>query len=717
MKHRKRIVLNDKVLAHVMEFNPASVVISDKKGIIHYVNQRFEEITGYTSNEVIGKNSQILSSLKMEPGQYKKIRDQILSGKKYIGEHINQKKDGTFFWELVTIFPIMDKKNNITQFLSIKEDITFRKFTEEYIVESEQRYALTVAGASGGIWDWKFEQGIVYLSKRWKEILGYNYIDIKSKIDDWYQLIHREDIGKFRSDLQDYLDGKRPFFENESRYLNKNGTYRWILCRGVAIKDESGNPFRMAGSIVDISQEKEASKRLLQAITFDSLTNLPNRNLFLDRLANAHARSKRKENYIFAVLYINIDRFKDINDSQGYNFGDQIIKEVSRKILQSIRDQDTAGRFGGSDFVLLLDDVSSISNIIVITKRIMNSLKKLVKIEDEETVVSASIGISTNLVPIKKIDDFIRFAHIAMSSVKKQGGSNYLIYQKEMDKRSLDRWTLENRLYHALKNNDLFLHYQPKIDLVKKTIFGFEALVRWRHGELGMIPPPQFIPLAESSGLIVPLGEWILKTALKQNMRWHKLGFNDLIISVNFSARQFQQNDFATLLERNLKKYSHNPSFLEVEVTESILINNADDAILRLKTIKALGVILSIDDFGTGFSSLNYLTKFPLDILKIDQTFLKNIPGDLNNVAIISTIIALAKNLGLDLIAEGVENYEQLKCLMENGCTKIQGYYISKPLPKNEASDLLTRDMSKSLSGEGQLEPQSYHLPGYSDHQ
>lgn len=412
----------------------------------------------------------------------------------------------------------------------------------------------------------------------------------------------------------------------------------------------------------------------------DALTGLPNRPLFMDRLIVALAQASRGHQRL-AVFFLDLDRFKDINDSLGHTVGDTLLKAVAERIRRCVREGDTVARFGGDEFTLMIPKIETVEDAAKIAQKIIETLKIPFFVNDREMFVTTSLGVS--LFPTDGTDPetLVRNADTAMYRAKDQGRDNYQLYAPAMNARALERLALENLLRKAISQNELVLFYQPQIDVATRSIVGVEALIRWRHPELGLLAPAHFISLAETSGLIVPIGEWIVRTACKQIKVWQRKFDHDITVAVNLSARQFQQPDLIEMIRSALDETGLDPSSLEIEITESNAMQNAENTTYILRELKNLGVLISMDDFGTGYSSLNYLKRFPIDILKLDQMFVKDAATDPNDAAIVSAVIRLAHELRLKVVAEGVEQENQLDFLARQGCDIIQGFYFSAPLP------------------------------------
>jgi len=450
--------------------------------------------------------------------------------------------------------------------------------------------------------------------------------------------------------------------------------------------------FQAIGSqIGQFSQRKEAEERNLQLAHYDQLTGLANRNMVNKMFSQALARAKRNSKPL-AILFIDLDRFKDINDTLGHGAGDKVLKGVAERLRRCLRDSDTIGRLGGDEFVVLLEDMPQASHSAVAAQKILNALAPPFILEAQEFHMTASIGISTYPTDSEDGPGLLKNADIAMYRAKELGRNNYQFYSSQMNIHTLARLTLEANLRHALEREEFTLHYQPKVDIRNGNFTGMEALVRWHHPTKGLIPPMQFISLAEETGLIVPIGEWVLRTACAQNASWRRQGLPPLRVGVNLSARQFKHKGLFKIVEEVLKGTGLDPTGLELELTESLVMQDPELAVSLLDKMRAMGISISIDDFGTGYSSLGYLKRFPIDSLKIDRSFIRDLPGDTDDAAIAQAIIAMAHTLKMSVIAEGVETLEQLSFLRENLCNEVQGYYFSKPVPEHEFAALVLKN-------------------------
>ncbi len=429
----------------------------------------------------------------------------------------------------------------------------------------------------------------------------------------------------------------------------------------------------------DITERKYHDKQLAYLANHDTLTDLPNRNLFHDRLKQAIAFHDRGNKYA-AVLFIDLDHFKIVNDTFGHQKGDLLLLAVTNRLDSCIRKSDTLARFGGDKFCILLGNLSKNEDVVPVINKISNAFIPVFKFNDVEIFITASIGISIFPADGDDPDQLLKNAETAMYHAKGEGRNTYQFFSSEMNNRVFERLSLETSLHKALEKTEFLLHYQPTVDVATNRIVGMEALVRWNHPEMGLVPPGRFISHAEESGLIVPIGEWVLKTACKQNKEWQEKGCPPLRVAVNLSARQFKQKNLVQMVARVLEETQLEPRWLELEITESVVMQNPEETIKILEELKQMGIELAIDDFGTGYSSLSYLKRFPLKILKIDQSFVRDVTNDEDDATIVKAIIAMAHGLGMKVIAEGVETAEQLAFLATYNCEEIQGYYFSKPL-------------------------------------
>jgi diguanylate cyclase (GGDEF)-like protein/PAS domain S-box-containing protein len=592
--------------------------------------------------------------------------------------------DKTEFGELAENFNAMSEGLK-EGYDGLQREILERIRVEDDLRESRERYELAARGANDGLWDWDIRTNAVHFSPRWKNMLGFEENEIGTTPDEWFNRIHPDDKQQVEAEIKTHLEGIVPQFQNEHRMLHKDGRYRWMLTRGLAICDRSGDAYRMAGSQTDITERKVAEEQLVYDAFHDKLTGLPNRALFMDRLTHAVKRTERENKDLFAVLFIDLDRFKIINDSLGHMAGDQLLDAVSQKLQESLRPGDTIARFGGDEFAILLEDIKSFEDVRPLINRIQKQLSEPFDLRGQEIVMTSSIGIAFSNIDFEKPEDLIRNSDIAMYQAKANGRDQYQIFDKRMYENVMHSMKLETDLRRAIDNDEFELYYQPIISLQTNRVVGFEALVRWQHPARGFVMPAEFIPLAEETGIINPLGSWILDEACRQIKLWQMR----YPLKTPLTMSVIQQ------VERALQKTKIAKGSLVLEITETELMGSADIISPLLYTLKKLDIQLSIDDFGTGYSSLSYLHNFPIDALKIDRSFISKIGDSEEEIEIVRTITNLGKNLNMYVVAEGVETEIQLQKLRALNCTLMQGYLFSKPLSNKDAEAFLIREREK----------------------
>lgn len=548
---------------------------------------------------------------------------------------------------------------------------------------SEARYARAMRGANDGLWEWQIEQDQLYLSERWTNMLELDRDSLSPTSDSWFSRVHGDDLPGLRQAIDNHLRGISATLHHEYRIRRRNGSYLWVLVRGVAEQCENGR--RIAGSQTDISQRRAAQEQLRHAARHDPLTGLANRTRLNELLHLALQRQQRPGAREAAALFIDLDRFKLINDSLGHQVGDRVLVEVAERLGQCLRPGDHLARFGGDEFVALLDDLACMADAERVAQRMLDSLHTPLQVVGQILMISASIGIASLKEQERPLDP-LQAADMALYRAKMAGKAQFARYSAELQLQAQRQLELQNALAQAILRNEFRLVYQPicAIGADKPTLVAVEALLRWQHDGKD-ISPLEFIPSLEESGGILAVGEWVLRQACTQLRHWQREGQPELYVSVNLSSRQLQQPDFTARVADILLETGLSPASLVLEITETQLMHDNVHNLACLRELASLGVRLALDDFGTGYSSLGYLKRFPLHILKVDKSFIAGAPQDSESLAISRAIIGLGHSLGLKVIAEGVEKPGQLAFLTDEGCNFAQGYWLSRP---REAQDL-----------------------------
>jgi diguanylate cyclase (GGDEF)-like protein/PAS domain S-box-containing protein len=559
------------------------------------------------------------------------------------------------------------------------------------IKAAEERYALAVRGANDGLWDWNLVTGEIYFSPRWKAMLGYEEHEISHTPEEWFKRVHPEDLEALQTAIKAHLDGHTEHIYHEHRVRHRDGSYRWMLSRALAVRNAQGQATRMAGSRTDITDRKRAEERLQHDALHDTLTGLPNRAFFLNRLKRAIERSKGHEEGLFAILFLDLDRFKIINDSLGHHAGDYLLKEIAQRIDGCLRHGDIVARLGGDEFAILLDRLEDVSDAAHIAERIQQTVAVPVMLNGHEMFTSTSIGIAFSKGNYQQAEDMVRDADTAMYRAKGRGKACYEIFDHTMHAGMLALLQLETELRWAVERQEFIVYYQPIVSLESGRITGFEALLRWQHPTGKIIAPAEFLSLAEETGLIIPIGWWMLRETCRQIKSWQDQ-YSDktlLTVSINLSNTQFAHPDLVDQVKRILQETGIDPTQVKLEITKGVIMDKDGSATSVVCQLRELGVQLHIDDFGTGYSSLSNLHRIPINGLKIDRSFVSRMSDTGENSEIVQAIITLAHSLGMTVIAEGVETQGHLTCLRDLGCEQGQGYFFAKPVDHMGAEALL----------------------------
>ncbi len=654
---------------------------TDAEQNIILLSNSIEQHLGYHSDELAGSK---LKNLYSNPDNYQKFITQLQEKDHLEDYQIQLKhKNGCDVWFATHARFRYDHDGNKLGIEATSRNIDQQKEQQSMLHHlnriTEQTADIVVITDVHGI--------IEYVNPAFETVTGYSPVEVLGKNPN---LFSSEQQGEefYAQMWNTLLAGK--IYRNNLINKRKDGTLYHAEITITPLVDENANITHFIATARDISEHIRDKVRLKHLIHHDSLTDLPNRSLFLDRLQQAISKAHHHHRLV-AVLFLDLDRFKNINDSLGHTAGDQLLQQLGDRFRKTVREGDTIARFGGDEFVLLLDDFDSDSSLSLIAQKILNSLTTPFKVNNHEIFITASIGISISPADGDDPETLIRNADIAMYRAKELGKNNFQYYSESMTARVFERMTLENNLRHALERDEFILHYQPQVDARSGKIFGVEALLRWQHPELGLIMPNNFISLLEETGMIEPVGIWVLETACKQSHQWHESGMNFVHMSVNLSSRQFNNSGFIRSLQSIIEETRINPEYLELELTESMLMRNTSSTISALNNLNDLGVRFAIDDFGTGYSSLNYLRRFPIDTIKIDRSFIRDITHDSDDRAICSAIIGMTQSLALNVIAEGVETRGQLDFLKAKDCHYIQGNYFSPAIPAEEMTEMLNK--------------------------
>ncbi len=556
------------------------------------------------------------------------------------------------------------------------EITTYKHGLEERVRQSEERYALAARGANDGLWDWDLVNHRIFFSPRWETMLGYEEGEFGQEPESWFTQIHPTDRQRVRDELNRHLAGESEHFESEYRIIHRNGAYRWVLTRGLALRNQNGVAVRIAGSQSDVTERK----------VYDPLTGLPNRTLFVDRLERAMERAQRDRSYAFAVLAAGVHNFANVKETLGVTAGDQLLINISRLLQTSLTCSDTVASQGDGEFLVLLDDIADITEASRVASRIQTALSQIRSIAGHDVYTEASVGIAMNDREGHSADDLILQARTAMRRASRDDHRRCEIFDDRMRTIACARLETEAELRRAVEQNAFCIHYQPIVSLRNGSLTGFEALVRWRRdcGELAY--PDDFISLAEETNLIVPLEGWVLRAACEQMEEWRLRNIfpKAPLLSVNLSPKHYTHPGLFDELVDVLRTTGFDPLSLQLEITESAFMKDTEAVLLVLKQIKDLRIRLHMDDFGTGYSCLSYLYRFPINALKIDRSFIQTLAKTAETKKIVQTIVSLARNLGLEVTAEGIEEYEQMRLLQLYECDHGQGFFFSKPVAASD---------------------------------
>ncbi len=685
-------------LEHVVD----AVIHFDADGVIRVLNPAAERMFGYPAGELVGENVvRILPCLKVEAALLPLVADSAETWRECWTDRgaMGHTRDGRHFPVDVSVSNVQPGRT--PAFIAIVHDITTRRQVEAELAQQQAFAESLVQNSAVPTFVIGADHRTLIWNRACEELTGVRAEEMLGRNEAWRAFYPRQQpvladlvIDGIGGNFPDEFSavGRSNFIpeglQSEGWYRNLNGMDRYIFFNAAPLRNAEGELLAVIETLEEITDRKRYEEQLAHQANHDGGTELPNRNLLTDRLHQAILQSRRSGQQV-VVFLVDLDQFKFINDSLGYDVGDMLLKRIAQRLTGCVRAEDTVARLGGDEFVVVMSDPAATDNASRIGGKLLDAVSCPLRINDHDLTVTCSIGISIYPKDGADVQTLLKNADVAMFRSKEQGRNTCTFYTEEMNARSLARLTMERHLRRALERNELLLHFQPKVSLRTGRITGMEALIRWQNPELGMIPPGSFIPLAEEIGLIEQIGEWVIRTACAWNRAWHDAGLPPLPVAVNVSPRQFREKDIAGMVDRLLGETGLDPRFLEIEITESLVMQDLERATSVLDALKRLGTSLSMDDFGTGYSSLSYLKRFPFDKLKIDQAFVREITTDPDSAAIVRAVIAMAHSLRLKVIAEGVETEGQLRYLDSLGCDEMQGYYFSRPVPAGEFEQLL----------------------------
>jgi len=650
------------------------VAFSDRDQRLLYVNPALAEMHGYREEELLGEPLAKLApddpTARLEFREVKQLR-------RLHYETRHRRRDGGELAVEVMRDLVTDGRGDPTGLVTICQEITQRKLAEEALRASEERYALAVEGAKDGIWDWDLPRGRIFYSGRWKELLGFGEHEVGEEPEEWFSRVHPADRERLRRRLDDHLEGASPHFEDEHRLVHRDGSHRWVLARGLAVRDADGTPYRMAGSLSDITERTAR----------DPLTELPNRVLLRDRLDRALARLRRRDIDHLAVLAIGLDRLAVVDESLGPQTADELLVACARRLDSCLRPGDTLARVEGDTFLALLEDVRSPVNAAAVAERILADLRRPFAVAEHELLLAAHIGVAVSATGEEEAADLLRDVDAAMRRARSGERGSYQLFDREMRQTALRQLRLEADLVRAVERGELVLRYQPIVRLRDGVVVSLEALMRWHHPERGLIAPGEFLETAIECGAIDAISLWTLDEACAQLAAWASAepAIRRLPISVNLSAAQLSDPGLAGQIEAALSRHGVAPSSLRIEITETALARDPRVARAVLERLRGLGAGVAIDDFGVGYSSLAHLHQFPADVLKIDRSFVASLARTGQSAELVRSIVELGKRLGLSVVAEGVETSAQRRRLLALGCEHAQGFLYAPALPPEEA--------------------------------
>lgn len=670
------------VIDHIAD----GVIAVDAENRVRSMNSAALDLFGYTLEEAIGLPFQRL----LAPPDYRRFLlalarcvDLPENARQAVREDFTAvRKDGGVL--SIKLSVRLMRSGGADNFVCLAQDVTEKRQAETALKESEERLKLAVTATRSGVWDADLRRGTCWWSPEFIAMLGYTSDEMPARIGVWEKLIHPDDREWVQALAESFIDGKAAVYRPIYRLRRKDGAWIWIEAMGHCLREADGRAHRFIGAMSDVTDRKKQEAQLLRMSTQDALTGLPNRALLLDRLNHALSLARRRGR-LLGALYIDLDRFKLVNDSLGHETGDSLLTmAVERIIREALRPSDTLGRLGGDEFLIIAEELGDPQEAARVAEAVLEAVRRPFIVNGRGLFASMSIGIALDRRDVADGASLLRFADAAMQAAKSGGGGDYRFFQPEMNAEAMARLELERDLRQAVDQNQFIIHYQPKFAVDGLRLVGAEALIRWRHPERGLVPPALFIPVAEQTGLIVPIGLWVLRESMRQAAEWAARGYAPLPVAVNLSVRQLPDESACGPILAAIAAAGAQPSWLELEITETMMMDNMRVIVPALRRLRDAGVAVSVDDFGTGHSSLAYLRKLPINTLKIDRSFISDVDSDADSAAIAATIISMGKQLGLQVVAEGIETQSQLDFLRGRGCDMAQGYFLGMPTTADE---------------------------------
>jgi diguanylate cyclase (GGDEF)-like protein/PAS domain S-box-containing protein len=668
----------------LFEFLPIGAYRSDASGKMLRANAALVRIDGFdTEEELLATFNDDATEWYVDPDRRSQFR-QLMAQDGHVVNFVSETyrhKTGERIWIREAAHLVRDAQGALLYYEGTVEDITAAHRAHLTLQENEERWKLALESTGDGVWDWYIQTGDEFYSPRCKQIYGFSENEIPNRADALDERTHPDDIAQMQHDREAHFNGQTPTYRNEHRILCKNNSWKWVLTRGMVIsRDALGRPLRMIGTHTDITDQKEADALIWRQANFDPLTGLPNRRMLRQQLQDDIERSQRLEQSI-AIVFIDLDQFKEVNDTLGHNSGDLLLVKAAQRIKANLGPLDRVARMGGDEFTVVICDVRDTAQLEGLLQSILYSLSDSFQLQEEQVFVSASLGVAMYPGDATLVEDLFKHADQALYVAKAAGRNRFSFFTPSLQEAAQTRLRLASDLRMALELRQFEVVYQPIVDMASGRIFKAEALLRWHHPQRGLVSPAQFIGLAESTGLIISIGEWVFQQAAQQVKHWRGLYGDDFQISVNKSPVQFHRTGSASEpWIKDLHALGLPGSSIAIEITEGLLLNSSAAVSQQLLALREAGIAVSLDDFGTGYSSLTYLQRFTIDFVKIDQSFVRNLTKGSTDLALCKAIIVMAHELGMKVVAEGVETIEQRDLLMNAGCDFGQGYLFAKPL-------------------------------------